>query len=62
LRPKQSAPPRGVCPTPDKALYRSANEAKTAALLARRGKPSAALRAYHCHCGFWHLASDWESG
>jgi hypothetical protein len=64
LRSKRSAPPPAseVCPTREKALYRSRGEAKSAALLNRREKPSAALRAYHCRCGFWHLASDWESG
>jgi hypothetical protein len=28
----------------------------------RREKREVALKVYRCRCGFWHLASDWESG
>jgi hypothetical protein len=61
---RKLTPPAAIeaCPTPDKALYRSAGEARTAALLARREKPLMAFKVYGCRCGFWHLASDWESG
>jgi hypothetical protein len=63
LKRKRPAPPATeACPTPEKALYRSAGEAKAVALLAQGEKPRTALRVYGCRCGFWHLASDWESG
>ncbi len=61
-RKRPALPATETCPTPEKALYRSAGEARTAALLARREKPRMAFKVYGCRCGFWHLASDWESG
>lgn len=49
-----------LCPTPAKALYRSAAEARAAAVVSARPDRRVPLKAYRCRCGFWHLASDYD--
>lgn len=49
-----------ACPTPEKALYRSAAEARAAVLVAAQPDRRRSLKVYRCRCGFWHLASDFD--